>query len=491
MGTREQESLASAFQPEDAMRSISFFLYVLTLTVTAAAQDDATLHGKWRGTGEGLEGIELIFEKGLVLSSGEPIPYSIPRPGWLTLGDPPEAEFGYEVRRDELTLRVPWGEASFRRVPPVATEQPRGTESEGDPFARTFAAEGVVLVLRGSAEQGYSGQLALEEQLHPVEAKLDGERLRGAVGGAEPSLPFTATLEGDELTLLLGEKRYTLRGAPLLPPELEGVYDGETRRYEHPRGYLGLDLPKGWKVGALGDEGLTFDLGLPRNVLPEAIAGLLWGRVPEEDQNRPVAELLEEHVPTLRTTLREQGLIIRNPDGPIRTYRSQEVPGAVASFKGRTTTGVACRVWCGTVIKRDAWVTVSGVFAAEKEETYLPRLKRVFVSLEPRPPERNPELEARLVGLTFSSSQYGRITKSAHHASYTFAPGNVVHRRLMSNIISQPGLPGSTTDSERSGRYEVCGDILFLFFETGQQAGQVLLEGNQVVGFRIGSAQYR
>ena len=479
------------------MRFVTVFLSLLAFTVTAAAQTSAELLGKWRGTGPGVEGIEMVFEEGFVVSSGQRTPYSLPLPGQLVLGNPPEAAFTYQLRQDELTLRVPWGNVVLHRVvDPGVVEVARPAEpakpaEPGDLFARTFTSEGVVLILQGTKKTGYTGQLALDEKLHSVEARLVGKRLRGSFGEGDDRTSFKATLENDELELSIDGKRYTLRGEPMLPPELEGMYAGEVHHFEHPRGYLGFDLPKGWSAGELGDEGMSFNLGLPPYGMPEAIAGLLWGLVPEEDQNRPVAQILEKYIPTLRTALKDEGLIIRKPDGPIKTYRGKDVPGAVARFEGRTTTGVDCVVWCGSMIKRNVYVTVSGVYAAEKEEKYLPKLKRVFATLEPRPPERNPELEALMVGKTFSSSQYGRVVEAAHHSSYTFAANNVVHRRLLSNIVSKPGLPGSVIDSESSGRYEVCGDILFMFFDTGQTVGQVMLEGKQVVGFRVGGAHYQ
>jgi hypothetical protein len=94
-----------------------------------------------------------------------------------------------------------------------------------------------------------------------------------------------------------------------------------------------------------------------------------------------------------------------------------------------------------------------------KEDAYLPKLKRIFTSLEPRPPERDPKLEAALVGRSFSSSQYGRATGSASHATDSFAAGGSVSLRLTTNVISSPRVGA---DSETGGRHEVCGDVLYL-----------------------------
>jgi hypothetical protein len=196
-------------------------------------------------------------------------------------------------------------------------------------------------------------------------------------------------------------------------------------------------------------------------------------------------------VPELKRGLAEQGLTALEPDGEVATFQGKDVPGAVLTFRSRSQQGKQLKVWFGGIVKRDSWIAVSGVVLADKEADYLPQVRRIFTSLEPKPPERNPKLEAALVGKTFSSSQYGKVTGSAHHASYTFQAGSLVTRRLMSNIPSQPGMPGASADAERTGRYEVCGDVLFLIFDTGQEAGQVLQQGGQPAGIRLGNAEYR
>jgi hypothetical protein len=250
-------------------------------------------------------------------------------------------------------------------------------------------------------------------------------------------------------------------------------------------------MPEGWTVYQQNDAGMVLNPGLKATDTLDAIVGLMWGRLEAEDQNQPVAKVMEKRLPLLQKTLQEQGLVVPDGKAPIETFRGKDVPGAVVVLAASTMQGQKCRVWCGSMIKRDSWIAVSGVVLEGKEENYLPKVKRVFASLEPKPPERNPALEAALVGRSFSSSQYGRTTNSASHAIYTFAGGGVVTRRLMTNIAAEPSLPGASADVERTGRYEVCGDVLWLWFETGQEAGQVLQQQGQVAGIRIGSAEYR
>ncbi len=473
-----------------AFRIVCCLLSLLAFSVPAAAQADATLLGQWIGTGGESEGVELLFEAEFVTVDGNRMPMEVVAPGVLLIGGSRYGErVGYEVKGDHLALRLRGGETRYRRV--AKTPEPVPVPI-ADPFARTFAGEHVVLALKGSMAEGYQGQLTIEGKSHAVTARGESVELDGVLEGPEGKREFRATLKGDELTLELDGKRHLLEGEQLLPPELEGVYDGPCGRYEHERGWLGFDMPRGWSVGGIGNEGMTLNLGLDPNVMPEGIVGLMWGRVPVEDQNRPVAEVIAKYVPQYREALKQEGLLVGQPEGPIRTYRGKDVPGAVVSFQARAITGQTGRVWLGGIIKRDSWVMVGGTFVTGKDEVYLPKLKRIFVTLEPRPPERNPKLEALMVGKTFSSSSYGRVVKSSFHASYTFHANGLVTRRLMSNVTSTPGLPGTATDSERTGNYEVCGaDVIFLFFESGQSAGQLLMEGDQVVGFQVGSAQFR
>jgi hypothetical protein len=374
-----------------------------------------------------------------------------------------------------------------------------GNPPAADPFARSFEGDGLRLELSGAAAGGYRGRLLFQGQEYPAEASATGKQLRGRFTAGADRFEFTASLAGDQLTLVSDGNTYHLAGTPaaasepaqIVPQALTGVFSGKTSRYDHPRGWFSFDMPERWTVFQLGDTGMLLNPGLTAQDTLDAIVGLMWGRLEQQDLNQPVAAVIEKHIPELKRGLGEQGLSVGEPEGRIATFRGKDVPGAVVTFATRNQQGRELKVWFGGIVKRDSWIAVSGVMLAEKEAGYLPQCKRIFTSLEPKPPERNPKLEAALVGKTFTSSQYGRLTPSAHHASYAFQPGGLVTRRLMSNIASEPGMPGASADSERQGRYEVCGDVLFLYFETGQEAGQVLQQGAQVNGIRLGNAEYR
>lgn len=485
------------------------FLFALLCCAAITAQADNPLLGTWNGTGTD-KGEKLVFDKDTVTVGGKKIPYRLGGAGVLLLGAEDPDRVAWQVTGNQLTLTMDdekhvyerQGAAATKGTEPVAQgDNPLARRPQSDPFARAFEGEGVRLELSGSSEKGYRGKMVFEGKSYPAEASATGTKLKGKFQVGQDGFDFTANLAGDQLTLESGGNTYQLKGAPLAaaaaggnvkaPPELAGVFTGKTTRWDHPRGWLSFDMPERWTVYQQADTGMVLNPGLTATDTLDAIIGLMWGRLEPQDQNQPVAALIEKRVPEMKKLLAEQGLTVGEPEGPIATYKGKDVPGAVLTFKSQGPQGQKLLVWFGGIVKRDSWLAVSAVVLEGKEQNFMPQVKRIFTSLEPKPPERNPKLEAALVGRSFSSSQYGKITGSAHHASYTFHQGSTVARRLISNVPDRPGLPGSGADSERTGRYEVCGDVLFLYFESGQEVGQVMQQGGQVSGIRMGNAEYK
>lgn len=488
-------------------------LSVLPLVCAAPPAQEAKLLGSWLGTSEGVKGEKLIIEKGVLVVNGQRVAIKELGAGALQVGPDAEDKVYYLLQGDVLEFELNGDRETYKRdgalpaqePPPAVPDNPlkRGIGAPLDRFARAFAGKDIALELQGGGDKGYRGKLVFQGNSYQAEARAEGDSLRGRFQVGADWFDFTAALAGDKLTLVSGGTTYELAGAPLAgaapaqagdgkaPPELTGVFAGATGRYEHPRGWFAFDMPVGWTVYQQSDLGMVLNPGLKQTDAIDAIVGLMWGRLEPQEQDQPVGSLIEKQVPRLRQLLAEQGLQVGEPEAPVATFKGKDVPGAVVTFRGRAAQGQQLVVWFGGIKKRDSWIAVSGVVLGDKAAAYLPQVKRIFVSLEPRPPERNPKLEVALVGKSFSSSQYGRVTGSASHATYSFAGGGVVTRRLMTNIPSTPGLPGGGVDAERSGRYEVCGDVLYLYFETGQEAGQVLMQGNAAVGIKIGNAEYR
>ncbi len=501
-------------------RVISVLSLFVLVVGFATAQDITAIHGKWIGTSEDDRGNVLVIEKDVIVLGGARIPYSTHGPRTIVLGGEDGERAEWSLAGDVLTFTIE-GEASTWRRDGKAPAQPqpapragnplkggkRPVEREVDPFARTFRGDAITLTLRAKELATYTGTLSVDGAEYRAEATSKDQALRGRFAVEGDWYEFSATLDGDRLKLVSDGATHDLvaETPPVTkpgdakpddakpgdaPPALEGVFDGETTRFEHPRGWFACELPKGWTVYSQDDAGLIVNPGLTQSDTLDAIVFMLWGRLEQADQNQPVAKVVEKYLPKMRELLAQQGLQVGEGETPIATCQSKEVPGAVVTLSGRTQQGQTLQVWYGAVVKQDAWLGVGAVVLEGKAEAYLPKVKRIFVTLEPKPPERNQKLEAALVGRTFNSSQYGRVTGSGHHASYSFDAGGAVTRRLMSNVPSQPGLPGVSTDSERGGRYEVCGDVLYLYFDTGQETAQVVQQGGKVTAIRIGSAVY-
>ncbi|MCC6784466.1 MAG: hypothetical protein IT457_16605 [Planctomycetes bacterium] len=505
-------------------------IFALALVAPLRSQDLTRLYGRWLGESEDNRGEVLVIEKDVLVLDGERIPYRAHGPRTLVLGGDEDGERAeWSIEGDVLSFNLEGEVLRYRREgtagkPKTGNPLAGRRGPDADPFARRFRGEALELALDGDAKRGYRGTLSVDGERYPVTAGTRDGVLRGSFVVDGESYEFEARLAGDRLTLksdgvthqldALAEEGVTAPrpqpddpdgdaeapGNPkpdaqdpkeLEPQALDGVFAGATQRFEHPRGWFACEFPKGWSVHSQDDSGMLVNPGLTANDTLDAIVFLIWGRLEPSDQNQPVATVIEKHLPQMREALAQQGLTVGEPLDAIATVKSKEVPGAVVEFPVQTANGQALRLWFGGLVKQDAWLAVGGVVLQDKAAAYLPKVKRIFTTLEPKPPERNPKLEAALVGRSFSSSQYGRVTESAHHASYSFAAGGVVTRRLMSNVISKPGLPGVSSDSERSGRYEVCGDIAFLYFETGQEAAQVVQQGGKVTGLRIGNAVYQ
>ncbi|MFO1053362.1 MAG: hypothetical protein U1F36_14205 [Planctomycetota bacterium] len=480
---------------------------LLPTSLAMRAQDTSALLGRWIGISEDNRGDVLIVEKDALVLEGDRIPYKPHGPNTIVLGGDDGDRAEWSIEGDVLTFTIEGEPAKYRREAKAKTGgnplAGRGKKTESDPFARVFEGDGLKLELSGAADKGYTGSLTVDGKPYRVEARAKDSTLDGSfeVGGDRYS--FTATLDGDQLTLQSDGTTYHLVGQAragnaeggaedaAAPPALDGVFDGTTKTFTHPRGWFDCEFPEGWSVYSQDDAGMIVNPGLTQNDSLDAIVFMLWGRLEQADQNQPVATVIEKYLPRMKQALAQQGLRAGEPKTAVATFRSKEVPGAVIALPATTQQGQQVTVWWGAVVKQDGWLGVGAVVLDAKAEAYLPKVKRIFTTLAPKPPKRNPQLEQALIGRSFSSSQYGRVTKSAHHASYTFAAGGVVTRRLMSNVISEPDNPGISADSERSGRYEVCGDVLFMYFETGQETAQVVQQGGAVSGIRMGDAVYQ
>lgn len=85
-----------------------------------------------------------------------------------------------------------------------------------DPLVGRYSDGQLAVTFEGGAGQ-YSGQIVLNEQTYPLEAQGSAEQLEGTFRAAGNPFTFTASLQGDTLTLMTGGASYVLEREAVNP----------------------------------------------------------------------------------------------------------------------------------------------------------------------------------------------------------------------------------------------------------------------------------
>jgi len=319
----------------------------------------------------------------------------------------------------------------------------------------------------------------------------EGQTLRG-----------TYALDEPRLVLTFGEDRFEyLRQGPapqaaqelqgfVVPPPLTGARVGQTHPYAHPKGYFTCALPLGWTVARESEDALLVNPGLSEKDTLDALILMTWGQLEAADRGLRPAQLIDRDEAQFREWMREQQIVLSKAAQKAESVLVGDVPGATQEWRGKTSEGRAVRLWLGGIVKREYSLAVVVVLLdehAERAEAYLSGVKQVFASLRATPPQRNAAVEAALAGHEVSKDGSGSGGFLA--STYDFrADGSVKKEILMSGVSGLYDVSGST---EEWGRYEVVGDLLYLYFKDGQECASVVVEGQAVVGVRFGSSVCR
>jgi hypothetical protein len=273
------------------------------------------------------------------------------------------------------------------------------------------------------------------------------------------------------------------------PPPLDSVYTGAAERFQHPRGWYSFEMPRGWTLASQAEDYLVINPGLGPGDTLDSIVMVSHGRLEPEDRNSSVEQLFQKNQPEIGELFTQLQLRMRRPrTGPERVLVG-DVPGAQQTWSGRTADGKAVVVWMAGLVKREYFLFVFGLALEDKQELYLPRVKRIFSSLRITPPERNPQLEAALVGRQIANNRTDSSGSTTY--IYTFRADRSVHKLSMISFANTGGVGVSGGSSEDIGRFEVIGDEVYLYFGSGQSVGTVVLEGGRLAGVRFGASLYR
>lgn len=381
-------------------------------------------------------------------------------------------------------------------VTPVgASGQGADEELLGTWTGRSSNVRGQVLVL----EEGGKGSLAGQKLSWRVSSK---GKITYSVAGESATLAYR--LQGSTLSFVeegetsrfrrTGEKKKKDEpeeqepgkevrgpGEPLASSgPLEGVDDGAATRHEHPRGWYSFDLPVGWEIAEQNDDGLLINPGLTTTL--DAILLVTHGELDEAETNAEVTRLLDQHAPELLAELAGQGIRLDKARKPSRKVTVGEVPGAVQRWTGKTGDGKPVTLWVGGVTKREYWLGVSLIVLGAEEDTFLPGAKRLFSTLELAPPERNRKLEQALFGRSFAHTD--NSSSGSFSTTYELRGDLTVFKQ---SFFSAGEISSSTEDT---GRWEIVGDEIYLYFQDGQKGGRLVLQGGQATAVMFGDTRY-
>ncbi len=501
------------------------------ISLSSIAFASGGLKGKWIGSSDWNLGEVLIFgEGGKASLDGESFKYSVPYEGLVVYSDRGlDLEMTYTIQGDTLKMSLMGEEVTYRRAldqpPPPAPKvktpvktpppapnptgarhpnKPSGNplasgnnplsgankaSAPPDPFLRNFKGGGLVLTLTSKVGTLYSGTLTFGEESWAISSNQNANSLSGTFNVGEESFPFTAKLTGDKLSFETGGNKFQLLGDPLpsgntgIPPKLQKIADGPTHPWKHPRGWFSMELPQGWSIGETDQDFILINPGFKETDTLDAIILLTFGTLEKREQNLDVAELMTKRIPDFQTFFRDQLIQVDQPDGPAQKVLAGNVPGATLSWQGKAAKGQAVKVWTASVIKRNAFLTMIAIVLGENSDKYLPKSKQVFMSLQPNPPELNPQLMRAVAGrkLVLNLSGEG----GTFFTTYQFSADRSVSRETMAGGIT--GGYDVNANSTLSGTWEVIGDELYMYFKDGQEGGQILLSNGAPAHVQLSS----
>ena len=346
-------------------------------------------------------------------------------------------------------------------------------------------AEPLVLHAGGSGLKGKAG----------IEWRRFGRRKLRVKSGGKVLRPGLA-MEGDDtlvLTWKTGEVRYKRapQSFPMTPPPLKGAASGKGKIWTHPKDYFSCTLPAGWSVEELGDEVMLINPGFKRTDTLDAIPFTGWGLLEGEDLHRSPAQLIADHEREWLAEMRSQGMDLKKAKSSPQRVLVDGVPGAEQEWRG-TAGGKRLRMWLGAIVKGEAFLYTAVVVLETRADEFIPLAKQMFLSVKPTPPERNRELERALVGRKVVSSSFtsDRIDiPDSFSWSYTFMEdGSIKYDWYMSGGYGLDMI-ASCSDTEW-GSYEVYGKETFIFLESGQEVGTLVLDGGVPSGLDLKGARY-
>jgi hypothetical protein len=281
------------------------------------------------------------------------------------------------------------------------------------------------------------------------------------------------------------EERTMAHAKPAQEASLDGMHRGAVTTFTHPRGWFSIDLPAGWTVSSQSEGGLAINPGLTRTDTLDALIAVTYGELDSGLAGATVTDAFRSVRPILLRDLQAQGIEIADDGAPPHAVTLAHAPGLVKQWSGRAG-GRDVQAWIGGVVQDGHYLAVLSVIVAGQEARFLPGVKRLLYSLQPRPPRRDPAIERALEGAQFSASDMrpgGSFT-----TVFEFSAGNRIRKTM---IASGRGAVLGGGASEEWGSYEVFGDEVRLSFRDETDALLLTIEQGRIVGLQRDGRIYR
>jgi hypothetical protein len=263
------------------------------------------------------------------------------------------------------------------------------------------------------------------------------------------------------------------------------MHHGAVMTFVHPRGWFSIDLPAGWTVASQSEDGLAINPGLTQADTLDALVAVFFGELDPGLARATATEAFGSVRPMLLRDLQAQGIEIADDGAPPQPAALAHAPGLVKQWRGRAG-GRDVQSWIGGVVQDGHYLAVLSVIIAGQEARFLPGVKRLLYSLQPRPPRRDPAIERALEGAEFSASDMrpgGSFT-----TVFEFGAGNRIKKTM---IASGRGAVLGGGASEEWGSYEVIGDEVHLSFRGETDALVMAIEQGRIVGLQRDGRIYR
>lgn len=269
--------------------------------------------------------------------------------------------------------------------------------------------------------------------------------------------------------------------------ELDGVHSGAVTLISHPRGWFSFEVPQGWSVSRQTDDALLINPGLSASDTLDAMVIVSYGELEPAQARMDVAALFPEVKAAIIEELASQSIAVSDSAAAPRIVRLAHGTGLVQEWPGKAGPRDV-RVWFGGLVKDGHYLTATAVVVAGQEQRFLPGVKRLLFSTNPRPPQRNAAAEQALAGARFASiDSRGRGSFSS---SFEFLPGLRVKKTMM--MSGMVGLSSSVGgDTEEWGTYEVTGDEVTITFKDSQDTLELVVEQGQIVALARDGRTYR